>query len=128
MSVTFQTAYSVNGTVSHPILGDNTPSSAVLSSPTFTTSDVNVFTVVADPESPNGCIITSVNPGSALLSGTVVATEKDGTVHTIPITPDPVTVTAAPPPPAPQAVAAGMVYGVPYLTAPPSPPSAPPNS
>jgi hypothetical protein len=111
MSVSIQAGFSVVASASHPILSDGTPSSAVLSNPTFTTSDVNVFTLASD-----GVTVVSVNPGTATIGGTVTATESDGTVHQIPITPDTVTVTAAPPPPVPQAVAAGVVFGTPFPT------------
>lgn len=108
-----QGGFTVTALASHPIKGDGTPSSAVLSGTSFTTSDVNVFTIAPDPNTPDGFIITSVTPGSAVISGTVVATELDGRVHTIPITPDTVTVTETPPPPEPPAVAAGVTFGTP---------------
>lgn len=116
MSVSIQTGFSVGAVASHPIIGDGTPSSAVLSNVLISTSDVNVFTVGLDPATENGFIIVSVNPGTAQITGTATATELDGTVHQITLTPDTVTVTAAPPPPAPPAVAFGLVFGTPFLT------------
>jgi len=120
MSVTLQAGQSVSAVGSHPILGDGTPSSAVLSNVSLSTSDVNVFTVIPDPNTPNGSIIISANPGTATVTGTATATELDGTVHQIPLTPDTVTVTAAPPPPPPPAVAFGLVFGTPFQTPPPA--------
>lgn len=116
MSVSLQAGFSVSAVASHPIIGDGTPSSAVLSNVSLSTSDVNVFTVAPDPDTPLGSIITSVNPGSATITGTATATEADGTVHQITMTPDTVTVTPAPPPPPPPAVAFGLVFGTPFAT------------
>ena len=101
MPLPLQVGQSATALASHPILGDGTPSSAVLSNVVITSSDTTVFTVAPDPSTPNGFIVTSVVAGSATVNGTATATELDGTVHTIPLTPDTVTVTAAPPPPAP---------------------------
>lgn len=117
MSVSLQAGQSVSAVASHPILGDGTPSSAVLSSVVLVSSDTTVFTVAPDPSTTNGFIITSAVVGSATVTGTATATELDGTVHTIPLTPDTVTVTAAPPPPVPPAVAFGLVFGTPFATA-----------
>lgn len=116
MSATLQVGQSVSAVASHPILGDGTPSSAVLSSVVLVSSDTTVFTVAPDPSAPNGFILTSVVVGTATVTGTATATELDGTVHTIPLTPDTITVTEAPPPPAPPAVAFGLVFGTPTAT------------
>lgn len=121
VSVSIQAGFSVGAVASHPILSDGTPSSAVLTNLSLSTSDVNVFTVTPDTTNAGGWIIVSVNPGSATVTGTATATETDGTVHQIPLTPDTVTVTPAPPPPTPPAVAFGLVYGTPFQT-----PTAPP--
>lgn len=119
MSVSIQAGNSVSAIASHPIKGDNTPSSAVLSNLSLSTSDVNVFTTALDasPNAPAGqWLIISANPGSAQVTGTATATELDGTVRQIGLTPDTVTVTAAPPPPEAPAVAFGLVYGTPFQT------------
>lgn len=116
MSTSIQAGNSVTAVASHPIISDGTPSSAVLSKLSLATSDVNVFTVIPDPNNLDGQIVVSVNPGTAQVTGTCVATELDGTAHTISLTPDTVTVTAAPPPPPPPAVAFGLVYGTPFPT------------
>lgn len=114
MSVSMQAGgFTVTALASHPILGDGTPSSATISSVVLNSSDTTVFTVAPDPNTPNGFIITSAVVGTATVTGTATATELDGTVHTIPLTPDTVTVTAAPPPPTPPAVAFGLVFGTP---------------
>lgn len=113
MSATLQVGQSVSAVASHPIIGDGTPSSAVLSSVVLNSSDTTVCTIASDPTTPNGFIFTSVVVGVSTITGTAAATELDGTVHTIPLTPDTVTVVAAPPPPAPPAVAFGLVFGAP---------------
>lgn len=116
MSATLQVGQSVSAVASHPIIGDGTPSSAVLSNVSLSTGDVNVFTVSPDPATSNGFIVVSVNPGTAQITGTATATELDGTTHQISLTPDTITVTAAPPPPPPPAVAFGLVFGIPFAT------------
>lgn len=117
MSATLQVGQSVMAVASHPIIGDGTPSSAVLSSVVLNSSDTTVFTVAPDPATPNWFIITSVVVGTATVSGTATATELDGTVHTIPLMPDTITVAEAPPLPAPPAVAFGLGFGTPTATA-----------
>lgn len=116
MSVSIQTGQSVSALASHPTLADLTPSSAVLSSVSLSSSDATVFTISPDPSTTNGFIIVSVGAGTAQVSGTATATETDGTTHQISMTPDTVTVTAAPPPPPPQATAFGLAYGTPFTT------------
>jgi hypothetical protein len=116
MSATLQVGQSVSAVASHPIIGDGTPSSAVLSNVSLSTGDVNVFTVSADPNVENGFIVVSVNPGSAQITGTATATELDGTTHQIPLTPDTITVIVAPPPPPPPATSFGLVFGTPTAT------------
>lgn len=116
MSTSFQVGNSVTAAPSHPIKGDGTPSSAVLTNPILSSSDANVFTIIPDPNNPNGAIIVSQNPGVATISGTVTAARADGTLYTIPIAADTITITAAPPPPEADAVSVGLVYGVPFAT------------
>jgi hypothetical protein len=102
--------------IGSPVKADGTPSPAVLSSPVYTSSDSTVFTVLADPNVPNGAIITAVaNPAqgttaSATLTETATATEPDGTTtETITGT---VTIIIALPPVAP-AAALTFTFGVP---------------
>lgn len=59
--------------------GNPIPSNASLSNVNYTSSDPTVFTVAADPSTPNGAIITGVGPGTATLTETATATEADGT-------------------------------------------------
>ena len=114
MSVSMQAGgFTVTALASHPIIGDGTPSSAVLSNVSLVSGDINVFTIAPDPATPNGFILTSVSAGTAGITGTATATELDGRTETIALTPDTVTVTAVPPPPPPPAVAFGLVFGVP---------------
>lgn len=114
MSVSMQAGgFTVTALASHPIIGDGTPSSAVLSNVSLVSGDINVFIIDPDPATPDGFIFTSVNAGTAGVTGTALATELDGTTHTISLTPDTVTVTVPPPPPPPPAVAFGLVFGAP---------------
>lgn len=116
MSTSLQVGNSITAAPSHPIKGDGTPSSAVLTNPVLSTSDSNVFTIIPDPNNPNGVVLVSVSPGTATISGTCTATRADGTLYTIPMTEDTITVTAAPPPPEADAVSFGMVFGEPFAT------------
>ena len=112
MSVSIQVGTSVIASPTHPTLSDGSPSSAVLSAPVFVSSDSSVFTVAAD-----GVTVISAGAGTASISGSCTATEADGTVHTISMaTADTVTVTAAAPPPTPQAVSFGVAFGTPFVT------------
>jgi len=77
----------VSGVVS-PLKADGTPSLAVLSNDTFTSSDPTVFTVAADPSTPNGFLITLVNvtstvPVQATHTYTALGTEASGATETI---------------------------------------------
>jgi hypothetical protein len=66
--------------IGSPVLSDGvTPSLATLSSTSYVSSDPTVFTVAADPATPNGAIITAVGVGAATLTETATATEPDGT-------------------------------------------------
>ena len=68
-----------------PVEADGSPSLARLSSTSYTSSAPTVFSVAADPNVPNGAVITAVaNPAtgttaSAVLTETATATEPDGT-------------------------------------------------
>ena len=51
--------------IGSPVISDGvTPSQATLSNVQYTSSDSTVFTVAADPNTPNGAIITSVGAGT----------------------------------------------------------------
>lgn len=106
--------------IGSPVKADGTPSPAKLSGVSYTSSDSTVFTVAADPNVPNGAIITAVaNPvqgttASATLTETATATEPDGTTtETITGT---VTIIIALPPVAP-AAAIVFTFGTPNATA-----------
>jgi hypothetical protein len=78
---------SVSGTVA-PVTATDTPSQAVLSDLAFTSSDPTVFTVAADPSTPDGFIVTVVNttatsPVQATHSYSALATNADGTTETV---------------------------------------------
>lgn len=111
MTFTMLPGQSVPAVVS-PVIADGvTPSRATLSNVTFTSSDTTVLTVAPDPSNPNGVIVTGLgNAGSAIVTGTALATEPDGvTTETIMGV---VTVILATPPPAP-AAALVFVFGTP---------------
>jgi hypothetical protein len=96
------------------------PSTATLSSPSFTSSDTSVFTVEDDPAVTNGCIITGVGNGAATrasINATATATEVDGRVDQVSGSDD-VSCELLPPP---VAAADGLVF-----TLTPSVPVAPP--
>ncbi len=62
------------------------PSTATLTEVSFASGDASVFTVVKDPDVPNGCIITGVGSGSALtasITANALATETDGRTNQI---------------------------------------------
>lgn len=70
---------SVVSVVASPAKADGSPSKAVLSGLTFTSSDPTIFTVAPDPTTPNGAVVTAVaQSGTATLSATATATEPDG--------------------------------------------------
>ena len=102
--------------IGSPVKADGSPSRATLSSPTYTSSDETVFTVAADPNVPNGAIITAVaNPpegttASATLTETATATEPDGT--TTEVITGTASIIIALPPSAP-AAALVFTFGVP---------------
>lgn len=83
-----------------PVKADGTPSSATLSSVTFSSSNPALATVAADPTNPNTVVITGLGqPGSIVVTANATGTEPDG-VTTEPLT-GALTVTLAVPPPAP---------------------------
>lgn len=90
-----------------PVKADGSPSTAVLSAVTFSTSDSTIATVAADPANPNGCLIASVAVGSAVISSSATATEPDGTTTETIV--GSLTIIVAVPPPAP---AAALVFTV----------------
>jgi hypothetical protein len=95
-----------------PVKADGTPSQAKLSALSFTSSDLTVFTVAADPANPNGAIVTAVQTGAgvAILTASGTATEADGT--TTEVVTGAVTIAIAVPPPAP-AAALAFTFGTP---------------
>ncbi len=96
-----------------PVDINGNPSKAVLSNPSFSTSDATVFSVAVDPANPtNGCIVTALTPAvvpdSAVVTANATATETSGVTENISGT-DTVQVSAATPPPPPPPVAASLV-------------------
>lgn len=70
--------------IGNPVTVSGAPGQATLSGASYTSSDEKVFTVAADPATPNGAIITATGAGTATLSETATATELDGkTTETI---------------------------------------------
>ena len=103
--------------IGSPVISDGvTPSQATLSNVQYTSSDSTVFTVAADPNTPNGAIITSVGAGTATLTETATATEPDGTTTEQIQGVATITVTAAPPPPPPPAASLVFAFGTPFTT------------
>ena len=102
--------------IGSPVKADGSASQAVLSNPVYTSSDSTVFSVLADPNTPNGAIITAVgNPAagttaSATLTETATATEPDGT--TTEVITGTATIILSVPPAAP-AAAIAFTFGVP---------------
>lgn len=94
------------------VKADGTASKATISALTFTSGDGTVFTVAADPATPNGAIVTSVAAGTAVLTFSATATEPDG-VTTNSVTGS-ATVILAVPPPAP-AAALVATFGTPNV-------------
>ena len=64
--------------IGSPVKADGSPSSATLSGVSYASSDPTVFSVAADPNTPNGAIVTGVAAGTAILSESATATESDG--------------------------------------------------
>lgn len=99
--------------IGSPVIADGvTPSQATLSGTSYTSSDLAVFTVAADPNVPNGAIITVVGPGSATLTETATATEPGGEVTEQIQGVATVVVAAAPPPPPPPAASLVFTFGL----------------
>lgn len=97
-----------------PVLADGlTPSAAVLSSVLYTSSDPSIFTVIPDPNVPNGAIITGVSAGTATLTETATATEPDGTTTESIQGVATIVLTVAPPPPPPPAASIVFTFGAP---------------
>lgn len=90
---------SVSFTVS-PVDAQGNPSHATLSAVSFASADPTVFTVVPDPNTPNGGIVTAVGAGSAVITATATATEPDGVTTEQVSGTDTVNVLSTPPPPA----------------------------
>ena len=100
-----------------PVKADGTPSTATLSNASYQSLDPTVFTVVADPNTQNGAIITSVAAGSATMTETATATEPDGTTTEVITGSVTIIVTAVPPPPPAPAAALTFTFGPPTLVA-----------
>jgi hypothetical protein len=98
--------------IGSPVKADGTPSTAVLSSCVYTSSDPTVFTVAADPATPNGAIITAVAPGTATLTETATGTEGSGATEALQGVAS-IIVTAAPPPPPAPAASLVFTFGTP---------------
>jgi len=99
--------------IGSPIDANGNPSPAVLSNPVYTSSDETIFTVVPDPNVPNGAIITGVAAGTATLTETAVATEPDGTTTEKIQGVATIVLTTAPPPPPPVASGIAFTFGTP---------------
>ena len=102
--------------IGSPVNAAGGASSATLSGTSYTSSDPTVFTVTADPNTPNGAIITSVGAGTATLTETATATEPDGTTTEQIQGVATIVVTTAPPPPPPVAASLVFTFGTPYAT------------
>ncbi len=99
--------------IGSPVDANGNPSGATLSSTTYTSSDPSVFTVDADPATPNGAIITGVAAGTATLTETATATEPDGTTTETVQGVATIVLTTAPPPPPPVAASLVFTFGTP---------------
>lgn len=99
--------------IGSPVDANGNASKAVLSNPQYTSSDPTVFTVAADPATPNGGIITGVGVGTATLTETATATEPDGTTTEQIQGVATIVITAAPPPPPPPAASITFTFGTP---------------
>jgi hypothetical protein len=100
--------------IGSPVQADGvTPSAATLSNTTYTSSDSTIFTVAADPATPNGAIITGVAAGTATLTETATATEPDGTTTEQIQGVATIVLTTAPPPPPPPAASLVFTFGTP---------------
>ena len=100
----------VNGS---PVDISGNPSKATLSSQTYSSSDLSIFTVAPDPSVPGGAIITGVAPGTATLLETALATEPDGTTTEQIQGVATIVLTSAPPPPPPVAASITFTFGTP---------------
>lgn len=119
MNFALQVGQSVS-VIGTPLNASGQPSPATLSNQVYSSSDQTIFTVVPDPSTPGGAIITSVGAGSATLTETATATEPDGvTTEQIQGVATGV-VTTAPPPPPPPAASIGFTFGTPFPTPPAS--------
>ena len=99
-----------------PITAAGAPSQAILSGCIYTSSDPTVFTVAADPNTPNGAIVTGVGVGTATLTETATATEPSGATEQIQGVAT-IVLSSAPPPPSPPAASIGFTFGTPFTTA-----------
>jgi len=93
------------------------PSPATISGQSYSSSDSTVFTVVPDPSTPGGAILTGVAIGTATLTVNATATEPDGvTTEQIQgvVT---IVLTSVAPPPLP-AASLVVTFGTPYTPAP----------
>jgi hypothetical protein len=96
------------------------PTSAIVNSATYTSSDPTIATVAPDPANPLGAIVTAVAAGSAQLTVSAQITEPDGTKSTVPGSAT-IVVAGKPDP----TVAVVINFGTP-VTPPPPPPPPPP--
>ena len=119
MQFTLQVGQSVN-VIGSPVDINGSPSTAVLSGTSYSALDSTVFTVVPDPNTPNGAIITAIGAGSTTLTETATATEPDGvTTETVQGVAT-IVVTAVPPPPPPVAASLVFTFGTPFVPAAPA--------
>ena len=110
--------------IGSPVDINGSPSTAVLSGTSYSALDSTVFTVVPDPNTPNGAIITAIGAGSTTLTETATATEPDGvTTETVQGVAT-IVVTAVPPPPPPVAASLVFTFGTPFVPAAPAAPAA----
>ncbi len=110
--------------IGSPVKADGTPSTATLSSVSYTSSDPTIFTVGPDSAVPNGAIMSGLAAGTATLTETAIATEPDGTTTEKISGVATIIITAAPPPPPEPAAALTFTFGNPFPT-PPAPPPVP---
>lgn len=99
--------------IGSPVNASGDASSATLSNVTYSSSDSTVFTVSADPSTPNGAIITGIGVGTATLTEAATATEPDGTTTETIQGVATIVLTAAPPPPPPVAASLVFTFGTP---------------
>jgi hypothetical protein len=103
-----------------PVDAGQKPTSAIVNSATYTSSDPAIATVAPDPGNPLGAIVTAVAAGSAQLLISAQVTDPDGTKSTVPGS-----ATIVVSPKANPTVAVVPNFGVPTTPVPPPPPPPP---